>query len=208
MKLPVRNWENNVVGEVEVPDEIFAYPSRPHLVWEVVKAYLAGLRRGTHATKTRGMVSGGGKKPWRQKGTGRARHGSIRSPLWRHGGTVFGPQPRDYTLKVNVKAKKNALKSVLSERLAQGRLHILADLEVPSPKTKEMVARLSRLGLAGEKVLFVDSYDNLNLLLATRNRPELATEDANHVHVYEVLNAKHVVFSQKALLALTEVLAQ
>ncbi|BCW92941.1 MAG: 50S ribosomal protein L4 [Thermoanaerobaculum sp.] len=208
MKLPVRNWENNVVGEVEVPDEIFAYPPRPHLVWEVVKAYLAGLRRGTHATKTRGMVSGGGKKPWRQKGTGRARHGSIRSPLWRHGGTVFGPQPRDYTLKVNVKAKKNALKSVLSERLAQGRLHVLADLEVPSPKTKEMVARLSKLGLAGEKVLFVDSYDNLNLLLATRNRPELATQDAGHVHVYEVLNAKHVVFSQKALLALTEVLAQ
>ncbi|MEW5876605.1 MAG: 50S ribosomal protein L4 [Acidobacteriota bacterium] len=208
MKLPVRNWENNVVGEVEVPDEIFAYPPRPHLVWEVVKAYLAGLRRGTHATKTRGMVSGGGKKPWRQKGTGRARHGSIRSPLWRHGGTVFGPQPRDYTLKINVKAKKNALKSVLSERLAQGRLHVLADLEVPSPKTKEMVARLSKLGLAGEKVLFVDSYDNLNLLLATRNRPELATEDAGHVHVYEVLNAKHVVFSQKALLALTEVLAQ
>lgn len=208
MKLPVRNWENNVVGEVEVPDEIFTCPSRPHLVWEVVKAYLSGLRRGTHATKTRGMVSGGGKKPWRQKGTGRARHGSIRSPLWRHGGTVFGPQPRDYTLKVNVKAKKNALKSVLSERLAQGRLYVLADLEVPSPKTKEMVARLSKLGLAGEKVLFVDSYDNLNLLLATRNRPELATEDANHVHVYEVLNAKHVVFSQKALLALTEVLAQ
>ncbi len=208
MKLPVRSWENNVVGEVEVPDEIFAYPSRPHLVWEVVKAYLAGLRRGTHATKTRGMVSGGGKKPWRQKGTGRARHGSIRSPLWRHGGTVFGPQPRDYALKVNVKAKKNALKSVLSERLAQGRLYVLADLEVPSPKTKDMVARLSRLGLSGEKVLFVDSYDNLNLLLATRNRPELATEDANHVHVYAVLNAKHVVFSQKALLALTEVLAQ
>jgi large subunit ribosomal protein L4 len=100
------------------------------------------------------------------------------------------------------------LKSVLSERLAQGRLHVLADLEVPSPKTKEMVARLSKLGLAGEKVLFVDSYDNLNLLLATRNRPELATQDAGHVHVYEVLNAKHVVFSQKALLALTEVLAQ
>lgn len=208
MKLPVRNWENNIVGEVEVPDEIFGYPSRPHLVWEVVKAYLASLRRGTHATKTRGMVSGGGKKPWRQKGTGRARHGSIRSPLWRHGGTTFGPQPRDYTLKVNVKAKKNALKSVLSERLAQGRLYVLADLEVPSPKTKEMVARLAQLGLAGEKVLFVDTYDNLNLLLATRNRPELATEDANHVHVYEVLNAKHVVFSQKALLALTEVLAQ
>jgi large subunit ribosomal protein L4 len=206
MKLPVRNWENQVVGEVEVPDPIFTYPPRPHLVWEVVKAYLAGLRRGTHATKTRGMVSGGGKKPWRQKGTGRARHGSIRSPLWRHGGTVFGPQPRDYTLKVNVKAKKNALKSVLSERLAQGRLLVLESLEVPSFKTKEVMARLAKLGLAGEKVLFVDSYDNLNLLLATRNRPELGFQDAGHLHVYEVLNAQHVVFSSKALTALAEVL--
>ncbi|MCX7896206.1 MAG: 50S ribosomal protein L4 [Thermoanaerobaculum sp.] len=208
MKLPVRNWDNEVVGEVEAPDQVFAYPPRPHLVWEVVKAYLASLRRGTHATKTRGMVSGGGKKPWRQKGTGRARHGSIRSPLWRHGGTVFGPQPRDYSLKVNVKAKKNALKSVLSEKLSQGRLHVLAELEVASPKTKEMMARLAKLGLAGEKVLFVDSYDNLNLLLATRNRPELATQDAAHVHVYDVLAARHVVFSQKALLALSEVLVQ
>lgn len=208
MKLPVRNWENEVVGEVEVPDEVFTYPARPHLVWEVVKAYLAGLRRGTHATKTRGMVSGGGKKPWRQKGTGRARHGSIRSPLWRHGGTVFGPQPRDYALKVNVKAKKNAMKSVLSERLSQGRIHVLADLQLPTPKTKEMLARLQKLGLSGSKVLFVDSYDNLNLLLASRNRPELATEDAGHLHVFEVLNVDHVVFSERALCSLAEVLVQ
>lgn len=208
MKLPVRNWENEVVGEVEVPDEVFTYPARPHLVWEVVKAYLAGLRRGTHATKTRGMVSGGGKKPWRQKGTGRARHGSIRSPLWRHGGTVFGPQPRDYTLKVNVKAKKNAMKSVLSARLSQGRVHVLADLQLPTPKTKEMLAHLQKLGLSGAKVLFVDSYDNLNLLLASRNRPELATEDAGHLHVFHVLNADHVVFSENALCSLAEVLVQ
>lgn len=208
MKLPVHDWDNQVVGEVEVPDQVFTYPPRPHLVWEVVRSYLAGLRRGTHATKTRAMVSGGGKKPWRQKGTGRARHGSIRSPLWRHGGTVFGPQPRDYSLKVNVKAKKNALKSVLSERLAEGRLHVLADLQVPSPKTKEIVARMVKLGLGSSKVLFVDSYDNLNLLLATRNRPELQAQDAGHVNVFEVLNAEHVVFSRTALESLAEVLSR
>lgn len=208
MKLPVHDWDHQVVGEVEVPDQVFTYPPRPHLVWEVVRSYLAGLRRGTHATKTRAMVSGGGKKPWRQKGTGRARHGSIRSPLWRHGGTVFGPQPRDYSLKVNVKAKKNALKSVLSERLAEGRLHVLADLQVPSPKTKEIVARVAKLGLGSSKVLFVDSYDNLNLLLATRNRPELQAQDAGHVHVFEVLNAEHVVFSRTALESLAEVLSR
>lgn len=207
MKLDVRNWDNAVVGEVELPAEVFSYPSRPHLVYEVVKAYLAGLRRGTHATKNRALVSGGGKKPWKQKGTGRARVGSSRSPLWRHGGTVFGPQPRDYTLKANVKAKKNALKSVLSDRLGGGHLYVLDSLDVDSHRTKEMQARLGSLGLAGKKVLFVDSYENLNLMLATRNRPELATADALHVHVYQLLGAEQVVFSRRAVLQLAEVLS-
>lgn len=207
MKLDVRNWDNEVVGEVELPQEVFSYPSRPHLVYEVVKAYLAGLRSGTHATKTRSMVSGGGKKPWKQKGTGRSRHGSTRSPLWRHGGTTFGPQPRSYAAKVNIKAKKNALKSVLAERLTGGQLRVLESLDVDTHRTKEFMARLEKLGLAGEKVLLIDSYDNLNLLLATRNRPELNTADAMHVHVYQVLRAKQLVFSRRALVQLSEVLS-
>ncbi|MDD5564508.1 MAG: 50S ribosomal protein L4 [Thermoanaerobaculaceae bacterium] len=207
MKLDVRNWDNEVVGEIELPQEVFSYPSRPHLVYEVVKAYLAGLRSGTHATKTRSAVSGGGKKPWKQKGTGRSRHGSTRSPLWRHGGTTFGPQPRSYEAKVNIKAKKNALKSVLAERLSGGQLRVLESLDVDSYRTKEFVARLEKLGLAGEKVLLVDSYDNLNLLLATRNRPEVNTADAMHVHVYQVLRAKQLVFSRRALVQLSEVLS-
>jgi large subunit ribosomal protein L4 len=176
-------------------------------VYEVVKAYQAGLRRGTHATKTRAMVSGGGKKPWKQKGSGRARHGSTRSPLWRHGGTVFGPQPRSYALKVNIKAKKNALRSVLSSRFSEGRLWVLESLEVESFRTKDMIGRLGTLGLAGKKVLFVDSFDNLNLMLATRNRRELGASDALHVNVYQVLGAHQVVFSQRALAQLAEVLA-
>ncbi len=207
MKLDVRNWDNEVVGSIELPQEVFSYRSRPHLVYEVVKAYLAGLRSGTHATKTRGLVSGGGKKPWKQKGTGRARHGSIRSPLWRHGGTTFGPQPRSYAVKVNIKAKKNALKSVLSERLAGGQLHVLESLDIDSHRTKEFMARLARLGLAGEKVLLVDSFENLNLMLATRNRRELDTADALHVHVYQVLGARQIVFSRRALAQISEVLS-
>jgi large subunit ribosomal protein L4 len=207
MKIDVRNWENEVVGELELPGEVFSFPSRPHLVYEVVKAYQAGLRRGTHATKNRALVSGGGKKPWKQKGTGRARVGSTRSPLWRHGGTVFGPQPRSYAVKVNIKAKKNALKSVLSVRAAAGHVHVLDSLEVANHRTKELVTRLDKVGLAGRKVLFVDSYENLNLMLATRNRPELAAADALHLHVYEVLNREHVVFSRRALDQLVEVLS-
>ncbi|MEP0773898.1 MAG: 50S ribosomal protein L4 [Acidobacteriota bacterium] len=206
MKVEVRNWQNEVVGEVDLPEEVFAYPRRPHLIWEVVKAHLAGLRRGTHATKTRSLVSGGGKKPWKQKGTGRSRHGSTRSPLWRHGATTFGPQPRDYAAKVNVKAKKGALKSALSDRLRQGQLVVMESLEVDSHRTRELLARLSGLGLAGNKVLFVDSHDNLNLLLASRNRPELATADALHLNVYEVLNHATVVFSRRALAQVVEVL--
>jgi large subunit ribosomal protein L4 len=207
MKLDVRNWDNKVVGEIDLPGEVFSYPSRPHLVYEVIKAYLAGLRRGTHATKTRSMVSGGGKKPWKQKGTGRSRHGSSRSPLWRHGATTFGPQPRSYAAKVNIKAKKNALKSVLSERFAGGQLHVLESLEIDTHRSKEFLARLAKLGLAGEKVLLVDSFENLNLMLATRNRPELDTADALHVHVYQVMGARQVVFSRRALTQLSEVLS-
>jgi large subunit ribosomal protein L4 len=207
MKLDVRNWDNKVVGSIELPQEVFGYPARSHLVYEVVKAYLAGLRSGTHATKTRSMVSGGGKKPWKQKGTGRSRHGSIRSPLWRHGATTFGPQPRSYAAKVNIKAKKNALKSVLSERLAGGQLHVLESLDLDSNRTKEFMARLAKLGLAGEKVLLVDSVENLNLMLATRNRRELDTADALHVHVYQVLEARQIVFSRRALAQLSEVLS-
>ncbi len=206
MKIEVRNWQNEVVGEVDLPEEVFAYPRRPHLIWEVVKAHLAGLRRGTHATKTRSLVSGGGKKPWKQKGTGRSRHGSTRSPLWRHGATTFGPQPRDYAMKVNVKAKKGALKSALSDRLRQGQLVVLDSLEVDSHRTRELLARLSGLGLAGNKVLFVDSHDNLNLLLASRNRPELATADALHLNAYDVLNHGTVMFSRRALSQVVEVL--
>jgi len=206
MKLDVLNWEKQVVGTIEVPEEVLTYPARRHLVWEVVKGYLAGMRRGTHSTKTRSRVSGGGKKPWRQKGTGRSRHGSIRSPLWRGGATTFGPQQRSYGPKINVKAKKNALKSVLTERFSQGRLLILDSMELESNRTKDFQQRLAGLELAGVKLLLVDSHDNLNLQLATRNRRELAAVDALHVNVYQAANAQHVLLSKRAMATLMEVL--
>ncbi len=207
MKLEVRNWDGEVVGEIEVPETVFAREVNPHLVWEVVRAYLASLRRGTHKTKTRGEVKGSGAKPWRQKGTGRARAGSRRSPLWRHGGTVHGPRPRSYAMKVNKKAKRAALAGALSQRVAEGRLVVLDSMELPEPKTRAFVERIGALGLEGEKVLLVDGLENLNLFLASRNRPEVKALDARSLNAYEVLNHRWIVASQQAVRTLAEVLA-
>ncbi|MEJ2188080.1 MAG: 50S ribosomal protein L4 [Acidobacteriota bacterium] len=207
MKIEVKNWDNEVVGNVDLPDEVFAREVNQHLVWEVVRAYLASRRRGTHKTKERGEVAGTGAKPWRQKHTGRARAGSRRSPLWRSGGTVHGPRPRSYAMKVNKKARRAALSGVLSQRAAQGRLLVLDSLELDVPKTKDFIKRLDNLGISGQKVLLVDGLENLNLHLASRNRPELKMLDAVSLNAYEVLNHRWIVTSEPALRSLVEVLS-
>jgi len=207
MKVDVKNWDNEVVGQVELPDEVFARKVSEHLVWEVVTSYLASRRRGTHKTKERGEVSGSGVKPWKQKHTGRARAGDRRSPLWRSGGTVHGPRPRSYTMKVNKKARRSALAGVLSQRAEEGRLIVLESLSLPEPKTKDFVERVSGLGLSGDKVLFVDGLENLNLYLASRNRPETLTLDARSLNAYEVLNHRWLVTTEDSLKALVEVLS-
>ncbi|NOZ95820.1 MAG: 50S ribosomal protein L4 [Acidobacteria bacterium] len=207
MKLDVKNWDNEVVGSVELPDSVFAREVREHLVWEVVRAYLASRRRGTHKAKTRGEVKGSGIKPWKQKHTGRARAGDRRSPLWRHGGVVHGPRPRAYTLKVNKKARRAALAGVLSQRAAEGRLVVLDSMELPEPRTKAFVEHLEKLGLGGEKVLLVDGVENLNLYLASRNRPEVDTLDARSLNAYEVLNHRWIVASKDSVETLAEVLS-
>src|SRR5262245_43783558 len=160
-KIPVFNWKKEQVGEVALPAGVFDYPYRKHLVWEVVKAHLAGQRAGTHKTKVRSEVSGSGKKPFKQKGTGRARQGGSRPPIHRHGGTVHGPVPRCYAHDVSVGQKKNALKAVLSRRLAEERIVVLDRLEVESPKTRDLKAAIGAIGVEG-KGLFVDSRDNGN----------------------------------------------
>src|SRR5262245_8326972 len=150
MKIAVKNFDNKQVREIEVPDAVFAYPYKEHLIHEAVQAYLAGRRAGTHKVKTRAEVSGSGKKLWRQKGTGRARTGDIRNPKWRHGGTVHGPQPRSYAKDLTAREKRNALKSALSQKLAEDQIVVLDSFAVGSPKTKELAARVAKMGLAGE----------------------------------------------------------
>jgi large subunit ribosomal protein L4 len=207
MKIKVKNWENKVVSELELPDAVFARKVSEHLVWEVVRAYLASRRRGTHKVKGRSDVTGTRSKPWRQKHTGRARAGSRQSPLWRSGGVVHGPQPRSYAMKVNKKARRTALMGVLSQRAAEGRLLVLSSMELEGPKTREFMSKLDGLGLGGQKVLLVDGLENLNLHLASRNRPELKMLDASSINAYEVLNHRWIVASEPALRSLAEVLA-
>src|SRR5213080_636334 len=200
--LDIKDWNNKKVGSVDLSDEIFGYPYKEHLIHEAVRNYLASLRQGTHKVKNRSEVSGSGKKPFRQKGTGRARQGGSRPPIHRHGGTVFGPTPRDYSYKMNAKEKKNALKSALSQRVKEGKLVLLRDLSVDEPKTKTLAEKVAKVGVDG-KALLVDSFENTNLALAARNNPKLTLVDALHVTVYDVVNARFVVLSQDALQRLT-----
>jgi large subunit ribosomal protein L4 len=203
--IDVKDWNNKTVGSAELPDAIFAYPYKEHLIHEAVRNYLASLRAGTHKTKTRAEVSGSGKKPFRQKGTGRARQGGNRPPIHRHGGTVFGPQPRDYSYKMNAKEKKAALKSALSRRVKEGKLVLVSDLGVDEPKTQALAAKVANIGVEG-KALLVDTMENTNLVLASRNNPKLRLVDVSSVNVYDVVNSRYVVLSQSALQRLTEAL--
>lgn len=207
MKIAIKNFDNKQVREIELPEEVFGYPYNQHLIHEAVQAYLAGLRRGTHATKTRSEVSGSGRKLWRQKGTGRARVKDIRNPKWRGGGTVHGPVPHSHAKDLSRREKKNALKSALSRKLAEQSIVVLEDFDLGSHKTGELLKRLSGLGVSG-KTLLVDSLDNHNLALASRNAPALKTVDALAVNVYDVVDRSTLVLSEGALNRLVEVLAK
>lgn len=207
MKIAVKNLSNQQVREIEVPDAVFAYPYKEHLIHEAVRAYQAGLRAGTHKTKDRSEVSGSGKKLWRQKGTGRARTGDIRNPKWRGGGTVHGPVPRSYAKDLSVREKKNALKSALSQKAAESRILVIDSLELESHRTRELLKQLGGLGIDG-KALIVDSFDNQNLTLAARNDRKLKTVDALAVNVYDVVDRGYLVLSEGALNRLVEVLAK
>lgn len=204
-KVEVWNWKRERVGEVELPAEVFEYPYRRHLVWEVVKAYLAGMHRGTHKTKVRSEVSGSGKKPFKQKGTGRARQGGGRPPIHRHGGTAHGPVPRSYAQGISVGAKKNALKAALSQRVREQRLVVLEGLELATHRTRDLKAAVGRLGIDG-KALFVDSRENENFARASRNVRDWKLVDSLAVNAYDVLNHGTVVLSKPALSRVVETL--
>ncbi|MFP4082001.1 MAG: 50S ribosomal protein L4 [Candidatus Aminicenantes bacterium] len=201
-KVQVIDNSGKKVKEISVPKEVFSYPVKEHLLYEAAVNFRANQRRGTASTKTRSEARGGGRKPWRQKGTGRARAGSIRSPIWRKGGIAFGPKPKDYSYPLPKKMKRNALKSALSLKHQQKLMLILKSLDVKEPKTKEGVKLLEKLNL--DSALIVDSRVNKNLFLCLRNIPKIKPVDSRQVNVYDVLSHKWLVFSQQAFESLME----
>jgi large subunit ribosomal protein L4 len=195
-KVQVLNESGQAAGEIELPAEVFSYPVKQHLLYEWVLQHQAGRRRGTAATKTRGEVTGSNRKPWRQKGTGRARVGSIRSPLWRKGGAVHGPQPREYDYGMPKQARRNALKSALALRLAEDRLLVLSGFELAEPKTREAAKRLKALNL--HSALIVEQPENRDFFAAVRNIPRVKAVSAGHLSVFDVLSHEWLVFTRRA----------
>lgn len=197
MKLPILDNKGNSQGEVEVSFSLIENGRGTQAVHDTVVAYNAAQRSGTACTKTAGEVAGTNKKPWRQKGTGRARAGSFQSPLWPGGGVVFGPKPRDFTKKVNKKVRSLALRKALSERLNAGDVVVVEDLKLTSPKTKEFLGVLGSLKLAGRTVLLV-SCDDKNLTLGSRNVPHVTVTSGEKLNTYETLLCDKLVFTKAA----------
>jgi len=206
MQIDVVNNENAKVGSVELRDEVFGGRVNTGLMWESVVHANASERRGTHATKNRALVSGSGKKPWRQKGTGRARVGSSRTPLWRHGGTVFGPQPRSYDFKLSKKVERGALRAALATKVQDGALVVVDTLSASEIKTKAAVELLKRLGCEGKAVL-VDVAVDEKLSRSVRNLPGVSFVPSSRLTARQVINAARVVATQGALEKLQEALA-
>jgi large subunit ribosomal protein L4 len=202
-KVPVVNSANETVREIHLSPTVFAGRVNEHLIYEAVKQYRAGARRGTHMTKNRALVSGSGRKPWRQKGTGRARAGETRNPLWRHGGTVFGPQPRDYSYAMPKKARAAALRSALAQRLRDGGLKVVETLVVEEPRTKLLRRLLHDLGLEGKAVI-VDHEPKDALVLSGRNLPHVRVVADSHLTAYDALDCAHLVLTQEAVERLEE----
>jgi large subunit ribosomal protein L4 len=204
----VFDLNNEKVGSIELADSVFAAEVNEALLYEAVRHHLACRRRGTAKTKSRWEVSGSGKKLWRQKGTGRARMGSIRSPLWRHGGTVHGPQPRDYSYRLPKKMLLGALRSALTAKLRDGELKVVRAFALNDHKTRNVRAALERLE-ARQKVLIVDNNrENRNLELGSRNLPGVKLVSSIEVNVYDLLDAKAVLMSEEAAKKLSEALAK
>ncbi len=193
-----------VKGQVELPDSVFGVEGKSGLVWETVKGYQANQRQGTACTKTRAEVSGTGKKPYRQKHTGMARHGSRRSPIFRKGGIVFGPKPRDYRVELPRKTKRQALLVALSARRADGAVRVVEDFEPATPKTKELFGVLRALGLDEGSVLLLVGAVSPVMERASRNIAGLTVMPAQQVNAYEVLSHKQVVFTESGLASLLQ----
>lgn len=205
-KLALYNTQGEQVGEIELADNIFAAEVNEAVMHQAVLTYLANRRMGTADTKVRSEVRGGGRKPWRQKGTGRARHGTIRSPLWKGGGVTFGPHPRSYRMALPKKVRRLAIKSALSSKVNSGSLIVLDNLVMEAPKTKEMVRVLGSLN-TGRKVLIVTDAPQENVIKSARNIPGVKTLNANQLNVYDILNNDNMVITRDAVSRVEEVFA-
>jgi large subunit ribosomal protein L4 len=191
-------------GKIDLPDEFFGIKNRDALLHDSMVNFLANQRQGTHATKTKGKVRGGGRKPYRQKGSGRSRAGSIRSPLWKGGGTTFGPSPRDYSYRMPRQARKLALYAALSAKLADGEVVVVDSIAIDEPKTKRMVEILETLELSGGRLLIVVTMPDAALALSARNIPEVRLMSAKDLHAYDVLSSAKVLITKEAVKELQE----
>ncbi|MFO7917453.1 MAG: 50S ribosomal protein L4 [Anaerolineae bacterium] len=198
MQIPVYSMAGEAIEEIELADDIFGIAPNVAVMHQAFERQRANARLGTHKTKKRSDVRGGGRKPWPQKGTGRARQGSIRAPQWKGGGTVFGPQPRSYEQKLNLKMRRLALRSALSVKAADEQIVVVDKLEMPEPKTKEMVALLERLGLDAPTLILLDTPDR-NVELSARNLPHVKTLQATYLSVRDLLRFDLVLMSRDAL---------
>ena len=201
----VYNMEGAKVGEVEISDAVFGVEINEHLVHNAVVAQLANKRQGTQSAKTRSEVSGGGRKPWRQKGTGHARQGSIRAPQWTGGGVVFAPKPRDYEIRLNKKEKRAALKSALTSRVNEEKFYVIDEIKCDEIRTKTMVALLK--GLDVKKALIILKDNDRNVICSARNIPDVKTTQTNTINVFDILKYDAVIIDQAALKTVEEVYA-
>ena len=204
--IDIKNASGKKAGTAELAPSVFGIEPNVHVMHQVVRSQRAAWRHGTSNTLTRGKVSGGGKKPWRQKGTGRARQGTIRAPQWAGGGTVFGPHPRSYAFHVNKKEVKLALRSALSAKLADGELHVVENFSFEKPRTKDAVAVLKALGLEGRTTIVIPD-DDVNAYLSFRNIPKVNVIPVSEANTYEFIDNKALVFTADALKRIEEVLA-
>ena len=206
LKTNVYNMSGELVGEIELSEAVFGVTPNQSVVHDMVKNHLANLRQGTQSALTRAEVSGGGRKPWRQKGTGRARQGSTRAPQWTHGGIVFAPTPRDYSFSLNKKSRRLALKSVLSAKVAEANLIVIDEIKMEAPKTSVFAKFLKAVGAEG-KALVVTAAADLNVVKSGRNIPGCEVTFANLINVYDVINANKLVVDKAALAKIEEVFA-
>ena len=206
LKTNVYDMSGKLVGEIELPEALFGVTPNESVVQDVVKNHLANKRQGTQSSLTRAEVSGGGRKPWRQKGTGRARQGSTRAPQWTHGGIVFAPKPRDYSYTLNKKARRLALKSALSAKAAELNVVVIDSIKMDSVKTKDFAAFLKAVG-CDTKALVVTAAPDMNVVKSGRNIPGCEVTFANLINVYDIVNAEKLVVDQAALAKIVEVFA-